>query len=45
VQIKLDAASAGSATLLRDHRASLHAALADAGVPPAGIAIAHHEQR
>jgi hypothetical protein len=44
VQIKLDTASASSAALMQDHRASLHAALANAGVPPAGIAIAHHEQ-
>jgi hypothetical protein len=44
VRIKLEAASAASAALLQDHRASLQAALATAGVPPAGIAIAHHEQ-
>jgi hypothetical protein len=44
VQIKLDTASAASATLLQDHRAALQAALAAAGVPPAGIAIGHHEQ-
>lgn len=44
VRIRLEAASATSATLLQNHRASLHAALAEAGVPPAGIAIAHHEQ-
>jgi hypothetical protein len=44
VQIKMDTAIAGSAALMQDHRASLHAALADAGVPLAGIAIAHHEQ-
>jgi hypothetical protein len=44
VRIRLEAASAASAALLRDHRASLQAALATAGVPPAGIAIAHHEQ-
>lgn len=44
VRIKLEAASAASAALLRDHRASLQAALAAAGVPPASIAIARHEQ-
>lgn len=44
VRIRLEAASAASAALLRDHRASLQAALATAGVPPAGIAIAQHEQ-
>lgn len=44
VRIRLEANSAASAALLRDHRASLQAALATAGVPPAGIAIAHHEQ-
>jgi flagellar hook-length control protein FliK len=44
VQIKLDAAKAASATLLDGHLASLHAALAAAGVPAAGIAIGFHEQ-
>lgn len=44
VRIRLEAASAASAALLRDHRASLQAALATAGVPPAAIAIAQHEQ-
>jgi hypothetical protein len=44
LQIKLDAASAASATFMRGHRASLQAALAAAGVPSAGIAIAQHEQ-
>jgi len=44
VHIKLDAISAGSAALLQKHRASLHAALAAAGVPPAIITVGHHEQ-
>ena len=44
VRIRLEAASAASAALLRDHSSSLQAALAAAGVPPAGIAIARHEQ-
>lgn len=44
VQIRLDAASAASAALLQGRRAALHAALAEAGVPPAAIDIAHHEQ-
>jgi hypothetical protein len=44
VRIRLEAASAASAALLQDHRSSLQAALAAAGVPPAGIAIAPHEQ-
>ncbi len=44
VRIRLEAASAVSAALLRDHSTSLQAALAAAGVPPAGIAIAQHEQ-
>ncbi len=44
VRIRLEAASPASAALLHGHRASLQAALAAAGVPPAGIAIAHHEQ-
>lgn len=44
VRIRLEADSAASTALLRDHRASLQTALATAGVPPAGIAIAHHEQ-
>ena len=44
VRIRLEAASAASAALLREHSSSLQAALAAAGVPPAGIAIARHEQ-
>ena len=44
VRIRLEAASAASAALLRDHSSSLQAALTAAGVPPAGIAIARHEQ-
>jgi hypothetical protein len=44
VHIKLEAANSASAALLREHRASLQAALATAGVPPSGIVIAHHEQ-
>ena len=44
VRIRLEAASAASAVLLQDQRSSLHAALAAAGVPPAGIAIAQHGQ-
>jgi len=44
VRIRLEAASPASAALLRDHSSSLQAALAAAGVPPAGIAIARHEQ-
>lgn len=44
VRIRLKAASAASAALLQDHRASLQTTLATAGVPPAGIAIEHHEQ-
>ena len=44
VRIRLEAASAASAALLRDHRPALQAALAAAGVPPAGIAISHREQ-
>jgi hypothetical protein len=43
VQIRLDSASAASAALLLDQRACLHAALAEAGMTPAGIAIARHE--
>ncbi len=44
VRIRLETDSAASAALLREHRADLHAALAAAGVPPAGIAVALHEQ-
>jgi flagellar hook-length control protein FliK len=44
VQIKLDSISADSATLMQEHRAALHAALAAAGVPAAAIVIAHHDQ-
>lgn len=44
VRIKLEVASAASAALLREHRSALHTALAAAGLPPAGIAIAQHEQ-
>lgn len=43
VRIRLEAASAASAALLQDQRGSLQAALAAAGVPPAGIAVARHE--
>ncbi|MBE0621508.1 MAG: flagellar hook-length control protein FliK [Burkholderiales bacterium] len=44
VRIRLETANASSAALLREHSASLQTALAAAGVPPAGIAIAQHEQ-
>jgi len=44
VHIRLEADSAASAAQLLDHRASLQAALATAGVPATGIVIAHHEQ-
>lgn len=44
VRIRLETDSAASAALLREHRADLHAALATAGLPPAGIAIALHAQ-
>ena len=44
VHISLAAGSAGSAEVLRKHSGSLHNALAAAGVPPAAIAVAHHEQ-
>jgi hypothetical protein len=44
VRIRIEAASAGSAALLREHSTSLQSALAAAGVPPAAIAIAQHEQ-
>ena len=43
VRIRLEADSAASAARLKDHRAALRAALAAAGVPAAGIAIAYHE--
>jgi len=43
VRVRLEADSAASAARLKDHRAALRAALAAAGVPAAGIAIAHHE--
>ncbi|MGP1675534.1 MAG: flagellar hook-length control protein FliK [Burkholderiales bacterium] len=43
VRVRLTAASAASAALLREHSTALQAALAAAGVPPAGIAIAQHE--
>lgn len=43
MHIRLEAASAASAALLRHHRASLQAALAAAGVPHKTIAIAQHE--
>ncbi len=43
VRIRLEAASAASTALLREHSACLQTALAAAGVPPAGIAIAQHE--
>lgn len=44
VRIDIEADSAGSAALLQGQRASLRSALATAGVPATGIAIAHHEQ-
>ncbi len=44
VQIALEAASAICSTLLQNNRASLRGALAAAGVPPAIITIADHEQ-
>ena len=44
VRIRLETGSAASAALLREHSADLHAALATAGVSPAGIAVALHEQ-
>ena len=43
VRVRLEADSAASAARLKDHRASLRAALAAAGVAAAGITIAHHE--
>jgi hypothetical protein len=43
VRIRLDAASAASAALVRDPRTSLRSALAAAGVASTGIAIAQHE--
>jgi hypothetical protein len=42
VRIRLEAASAQSAALLREHRASLQAAFATAGMPPASISIDQH---
>lgn len=44
VRIRLETGSAASAALLQDHSPSLRTALAAAGVPAAGIAIAQHEQ-
>ena len=44
VRIRLQTANAASAALLQDHSPSLQLSLAAAGVPAAGIAIAHHEQ-
>lgn len=44
VRIRLETASDTSASLLRENRSSLQAALASAGVPPAGIAIDRHGQ-
>jgi flagellar hook-length control protein FliK len=44
VRIRLDTASAGSASLLQDNLASLRASLAGAGVAPAAIAVSRHEQ-
>jgi hypothetical protein len=44
VRIRLEAENAASAALLHQHRSSLQTALAGAGVPPAGISIAYHEQ-
>jgi len=43
VRVRLEVDSAASAARLKDHRASLRAALGAAGVPATGIAIAHHE--
>ena len=45
LQIKLDAPSSDRATLLRENRASLQAALAAAGIPPASISIVCHDKR
>ena len=42
MRVRLDAASAASAELLQDNRASLRAALADAGIPAADIAVSRH---
>jgi hypothetical protein len=42
MRIRIAAADAGSAGLLREQRTPLQAALAAAGLPPASIAIAHH---
>jgi hypothetical protein len=42
VHIKLEAASASSAALMQGQSTSLQSALAAAGVPAAGIAVAHH---
>ena len=44
MRIRLEAASGASAALMREHCASLQAAFATAGLPPAAIAIAHHDQ-
>ena len=42
VRVRLDAAKEASANLLQDNRASLRAALADAGISAADIAVARH---
>ena len=42
VRVRLDAAKASSAEVLQDNRASLRAALADAGLPTAEISVARH---
>jgi flagellar hook-length control protein FliK len=42
VRVRLQAASASSAELLQDNRASLRAALADAGISSVDIAVARH---
>ncbi len=42
VSVRLDAANAASAGVLQDNRASLRAALADAGIEAADIAVSRH---
>jgi flagellar hook-length control protein FliK len=42
VRVRLDAAKPASADVLQDNRASLRAALADAGIPSADIAVSRH---
>jgi flagellar hook-length control protein FliK len=44
VRVRLKAAQASSAETLQDNRASLRAALADAGLPSVDIAVARHGQ-